>query len=97
MCNVVNLKNAPYDVFIGRPSKWGNPFSHCEHTIAEFKVASRTEAIAKYKDWIVNQPELMNALHELKGKTLGCYCKPKKCHGDILSSLVNCIEEDDVL
>ena len=29
----------------------------------------------------------MNDLHELEGKTLGCWCKPEKCHGDILIKL----------
>lgn len=94
MCKVVNLKMSAYDIFIGRPSKWGNPFSHNENTSAEFKVANREEAIEKHKEWIKSQPELMDSLHELKGKTLGCYCKPKKCHGDTLVLLVNAMEED---
>lgn len=96
MTNVVNLKNSPYDVFIGRPSKWGNPFSHREGTQAEFKVTSREEAINKYREWIKTQPELIESLHELKGKTLGCYCKPKKCHGDIIASMVNQLEMNEV-
>ena len=40
---VANLKNGPFDVYIGRPSKWGNPYSHKEGTLAEFKVSSRKE------------------------------------------------------
>jgi len=94
MTKVVNLKNSPFDVFIGRPSKWGNPFSHREGTAAEFKVHSRDEAIAKFKEWIKSQPELLDSLHELKGKTLGCYCKPKKCHGDIIVAMVNDLDDD---
>jgi len=97
MSKVVNLKTSAYDVFIGRPSKWGNPFSHRENTIAEFKVSSREEAISKHREWIKTQPELMDSLHELKDKTLGCYCKPKKCHGDNLIQLVHYMDEDDIL
>lgn len=89
MCTVVNLKTHKFDVFIGRPSKWGNPFSHLDNTRAEFKVNTREEAIDKYREWIQTQPELMNSLYELDGKILGCYCKPKRCHGDILRELIN--------
>ncbi len=84
---VVHCKNSPYDVYIGRPSKWGNPFSHKNGTLAQFKVQSRGEAVAAYEAWIKTQPELMAALPELKGKTLGCWCKPSACHGDILVKL----------
>ena len=77
---VVHCKKQPYDVYIGRPSKWGNPFSIGVD-------GTREEVIAKYAAWIVKQPELMGALDELKGKVLGCWCKPRACHGDILVQL----------
>jgi hypothetical protein len=41
-----------------------------------------------YMEYILNSPELMASLHELKDKRLGCWCKPKICHGDILVDLV---------
>jgi len=90
MTTVVNLKKDSYDIYIGRGSKWGNPFTHIKdkHTKAEFIVNSRSEAISKYKEWISNQPHLLNALEELKDKRLGCFCKPKSCHGDILVELI---------
>lgn len=94
MTKVVNLKSEPFDIFIGRPSKWGNPFTHLEHSLGEYKVESSDEAITKYKEWIRTQPELMASLHELKGKTLGCYCKPKRCHGDILVEMVNELDNE---
>ncbi|CAF1261441.1 unnamed protein product [Adineta ricciae] len=34
-----------------------------------------------------NENNLLNDLHELEGKRLGCWCKPKPCHGDILCEL----------
>lgn len=86
---VVHCKKEPYDVYIGRPSKWGNPFTHLKtSTQAQIQVATRGEAVARYEDYIRNKPELLADLHELKGKTLGCWCKPKSCHGDILVKLI---------
>jgi len=85
---VVHCKREPYDVYIGRPSKWGNPFSHKGGTIAKFRVSSREESIRSYKEWILTQQYLLNDLHELKGKVLGCWCKPQACHGDILIELI---------
>lgn len=84
---VVNLNKSPYDVYIGRGSKWGNPYSHLEGTQAQHVVESREEAISKYHEYIMGKPELFSQLPELRGKTLGCFCKPKSCHGDILKAL----------
>lgn len=91
MTKVVHIKNQPYDVYIGRPSKWGNPYSHKEGTKAEFLVSTRKEAVAKYEEYLINHPTLINDLSELKGKTLGCWCYPKSCHGDILSKWADSI------
>ena len=79
---VVHCKNKPYDIYIGRPSKWGNPFPLNNES-------ERLEVIDKYRRWVINQPELMAALPELKGKVLGCWCAPKPCHGDVLVELAN--------
>lgn len=78
---VVHCKKQPFDVYIGRPSKWGNPF-------AMIRDSDRPRVIREYEAWIRNQPELMSSMHELKGKTLGCWCHPKPCHGDILVKLL---------
>lgn len=86
---VVHNKKEKFDVYIGRPSKWGNPFSHEENTLAQFKTDTREEAIQKYEQWIKTQPELLKDLPELKGKILGCWCAPKSCHGDILLKMAN--------
>lgn len=91
MTTVVNKNKEKFDVYIGRGSKWGNPFTHIKdrETKAEFVVNTRDEALKKYREWILNKPELLNSLHELTGKRLGCFCKPKSCHGDILVELIN--------
>ncbi len=77
---VVHCKRARYDVYIGRPSKWGN----------DFKVGrdgTRAQVIARYEAWLATQPELLAALPELAGKTLGCWCAPAPCHGEVLARL----------
>lgn len=91
---VVNLKTDDYDVFIGRGSKWGNPF------IID-KDGTREEVVEKYRLYLYSNMNLvMSAAKELKGKKLGCYCKPLSCHGDILVELVNhmvaCEEKEGV-
>ena len=79
---VVHCKREAYDVYIGRPSKWGNPF-------AIGKDGTREQVIAKYRQWLIKQTVLMAALPELTGKTLGCWCAPQACHGDVLVELAN--------
>lgn len=79
---VVNKRIDPYDVYIGRPTKWGNPF-HIND------LRNREQAVRAYKGWIIKQPHLLAALGELRGKRLGCFCKPEACHGDILAKLAD--------
>jgi len=62
----VGRKPVPDRVYVGRPSKWGNPF-------AIGRDGTRDEVIAKYRAWIVRQPALMAALGELRGKHLVCF------------------------
>ena len=82
MPKVVHCKRDKYDVYIGRPSKWGNPF-------VIGKDGTRAQVIKKYEQWIQTQPALLAALPELKGKVLGCWCSPNACHGDVLVKLAN--------
>lgn len=91
---VVHCMKEKYDVYIGRPGKWGNPFTHKDGTRAQFKVSTRQEAVEKYREYILENKELMNSLEELKGKVLGCWCKPQACHGDVLVELLENIAED---
>ena len=87
---VVHLKKAPFDVCISRPTIWGNPFSHKEGTTARYRVATREEAIQRYEEWLLAQPDLVRLVRqELRGKVLGCWCKPLPCHGDVLARIAN--------
>lgn len=76
--------NAPAAaVYIGRPSKWGNPF------IIGID-GGRRAVIRKYRAWLLGQPELVaQARQELKGKDLVCWCAPKPCHGDVLQEVAD--------
>jgi hypothetical protein len=64
MIKVVHCKREPFDVYVGRPSRWGNPFSHKNGTTAQFKVDTVEETVAKYEEWIMTQPELIKAAKE---------------------------------
>lgn len=80
---VVNKYKEDYDIYIGRGSKWGNPF-------VLGKDGDREEVITKYKSYLWKEIRLGRItnkdLQELKGKRLGCFCKPKECHGDVIAS-----------
>ena len=93
ICSVVHCKKAPYDIYIGRPSKWGNIFTHIQDgiSLAKYVVGSRDEAVESYREWITNGEgkHLLKDLPELKNKIIGCWCKPQSCHGDILAELVS--------
>ena len=86
MTRVVNIKDEPYDVYIGRPSMYGNPYKIGRD-------GTREDVLTKYYWYIKGSDWYMKKIYELKGKTLGCHCKPKRCHGDVIISL---IEEMDV-
>lgn len=86
---VVHCKREPFDVYIGRPSKWGNPFPLVKGASDE----ERADCLAKYTEWLLAQPQLLAQLGELRDKVLGCWCAPKACHGDVLARLA--LEADD--
>lgn len=83
--HVVHVKQAPYDVYVGRPSPWGNPFEIGRD-------GTRAEVIQKFLEWFISpeQAELRErALQELRGKVLACWCAPRACHADVLAEFVN--------
>ena len=83
--SVLNKKvhgTPPGSVYVGRPTKWGNPF-------VIGRDGTRAEVIDKYRGWLLDQPHLLAALPELAGKDLVCWCAPCACHADTLLKLAN--------
>ena len=77
-------RNPPADaVYVGRPSRWGNPFvigrdGTREEVLAKFR-AYAVERVASEPRW----------LEPLAGRNLTCWCAPQACHGDVLVELAN--------
>ena len=102
MCEVVHWRKDDYDVYIGRMqggqyNKWAYP-KELRDTFPEG--TPRQEIIDAYVDYLLSQPDLMKDLHELKYKTIACWCKNKggggkSCHGDILKKYVDKLEKLD--
>jgi hypothetical protein len=86
---VVHCRRDPYEVYIGRgrcprsgrPGRWGNPFRIGPD-------GSREKVIARYADWLQGEVEAerisLVELAGLDGRTLGCWCAPEPCHGEVL-------------
>ena len=94
--NIINLytvvdrkkwSNGDDNVFVGRGSKWGNPFLLAEHK-------NREEVVRLFKEHLLYDKrfkQLKNSISELKGKVLGCWCAPSLCHAEVLHHLAgNC-------
>ena len=77
-------------VYVGRPSKWGNPFE-----IGSFlagKTLTRKDCIELYEYYLLHTgagKRLLEDIDELKDKDLVCWCAPLPCHADILIEIAN--------
>ncbi len=88
---IVNIKRVSFnsstlnDVYIGRGRNYGYGLFGNPYTV---KVHGRTKCIQLYREYfynrIRNDPGFKESILALKGKRLGCHCKPKPCHGDII-------------
>ena len=82
---IVNLRHGPPPdgaVYVGRGSRWGNPFRIGVD-------GTREEVIEKYRQYILKRPYLLAHLEELRGKVLACWCAPLPCHAEVLVELAN--------
>ena len=84
MSKVINVRDYEWGnlpegaVYIGRGSKYGNPFRIGPD-------GTRDEVCEKYAEMIEADPERKEGFaKELRGKDLACFCSPKRCHGDYL-------------
>lgn len=83
------LKSTANFEYIGRGSYWGNPYSMYDYSDEE---NSRDEVIRKFKydfDYDKFPKKEKQEVYKLVGKRLGCFCKPEKCHGDVLADFLN--------
>ncbi|KKM86092.1 hypothetical protein LCGC14_1282480 [marine sediment metagenome] len=71
-------------VYVGRPTKWGNPFRIGRH-------GTRTEVIKAFREWLDESGYNGSVVdtRELRGKDLVCWCAPLPCHADVLLELAN--------
>lgn len=77
-------------VYVGRPSPWGNPFSHKQSAFSTWPAVDRDDAIKKHREWLLSRPELVEQVKkELRGKDLVCWCSPLPCHADTLLEIAN--------
>ena len=83
----VGMGNDPTQVYVGRPTKWGNPFKIGPD-------GGREVVIAMYREWIAGRSDLLAQLPELAGKNLVCWCAPKACHADVLLELCSASNAD---
>ena len=85
-CTVVHCKKSPYDVYVGRPSVYGNPYKVGVDGV-------RGECVELYRELFYT--DQMKPVRELVERTikpgtiLGCWCSPNKCHGDVIAEYVN--------
>ena len=101
MCEPVKNKNyfVGHGIYIGRPSVYGNPFSHKGATLAEVQVGTRHEAVMRFASWLITgtdthlkrKPDLIHAAIQ-SGKLdcrlpLICWCAPEACHGHVLDEV----------
>lgn len=85
---VVNVaRREPHDVYIGRAGRgrtnsgWGNPVK-----VRSNSLKARLEAVVGFWDHLIGNTGLQQRLVELDGRTLGCWCAPKLCHGHVLAA-----------
>ena len=90
---IVNIRYSKYDVYIGRAGKgqsgdFGNPYNgpNRNKNIEDFRIY--------FLKRIKEDPEFKRKVLKLKGKILGCFCKEKACHGDIIADYLNNLETD---
>lgn len=94
---VVNLRKDRYDVYIGRAGQgqdgyFGNPFKLDPK-------GNRGETLDRFREYFYTRlkqdPQFKKRVLELRGKVLGCFCKPQPCHGDIIAGYLNKNDESN--
>lgn len=87
---VVNLRAAPYDVYIGRAGRgedgyFGNPFTVAQHGARAIELFRDSYFLPRLE----RTPTFRGRVLALRGKRLGCFCKPRPCHGDVIAAWID--------
>ena len=95
---VVNINKENFDVYIGRAGRgedgyFSNPF-RIGHGISREDAVKRFQSY--FTDRIEKDSEFKRRVLALQGKRLGCFCKPKVCHGDVIANWLNKMEQKEV-
>lgn len=94
----VNIRFEPHDVYVGRAGLgqdgyWGNPIVKGQQCIVCDNVHTvPSETIECFRIYFIirlEDNEFRRRTLSLKGKRLGCFCKPRPCHGDVIAEWVN--------
>ena len=81
-------KMPPNTVYVGRPTKWGNPYSDGgkQMQVSKFRIMMQFPDLRK----TLGYPSPEEIRRELRGKNLACWCAPDDpCHADILLEIAN--------
>ena len=101
---VVHLRKEKYDVYIGRAGHGHDGYFGNQHPVGFCKLCNtvhkRGEAVTAFEtdfyERIRTDDEYRERIQALKGKTLGCFCKPASCHGDVIAEYLNDLGTCDV-
>jgi hypothetical protein len=86
---VTHCRDKKFTVYIGRPSVYGNPFIIGQD-------GTRDDVMRKFKKYALKNERVLKAIAALpKHAILGCYCKPKACHGDVIVKLWKRLHAND--
>jgi hypothetical protein len=79
-------KMPPNTIYVGRPSKWGNPYKvgYFQENGDHQYVTTNEQAVSLYTEYLFRSG-LVDHIEELRGKNLACFCElDEPCHADIL-------------
>lgn len=85
-------------IYVGRPTRWGNPFS-----LTTFRGLTRQDIVRDYEHWlrrdlgyrsaenVYGKPPTTKEIRKfLRGKNLACFCPAgEPCHADVLLKIAN--------
>lgn len=88
-------------VYVGRPTKWGNPYRLSDYRFVTHDGRPKRDALAAremaerdFEMWLETTTEGLAvraaARRELRGKRLACWCPlGQPCHADVLLEIAN--------